>query len=154
MNTEHVFVNRPAPFVTFLGQAMATPRTQYAHSGDASIAFQVLGDGPVNLAVVNGPASHLELIWDEPATARAFHRLASFSRLALFDRRGTGLSDPVVRAPTLEQQMDDLGAVLDAAGMDRTALFGASDLGLCALFAATYPDRVTAWCCSESLRRE
>ena len=123
---------------------MATPRTQYAHSGDASIAFQVLGSGPLNLAVVNGPASHLELIWEEPGTARAFHRLASFSRLVVFDRRGTGLSDPVVRPPTLEQQMDDLGAVLDAAGMDRTALFGASDLGLCALFAATYPDRVTA----------
>ena len=103
----------------------------------------MLGDGPPDLAVVNGPASHLELIWEEPATARAFRRLASFSNLVLFDRRGTGLSDPVSRPPTLEQQMDDLAAVLDAAGVHETALFGASDLGLCALFAATYPDRVT-----------
>jgi class 3 adenylate cyclase len=122
---------------------VSTPRTLYAHSGDASIAYQTLGEGPPNLAVVNGPASHLELIWEEPATARAFRRLASFSKLVLFDRRGTGLSDPVIKPPTLEQQMDDLTAVLDAAGVQRTALFGASDLGLCALFAATYPDRVT-----------
>jgi class 3 adenylate cyclase len=119
-------------------------RTRYTRSGDASIAYQVLGEGPIDLVVVNGPASHLELLWEEPATAHCFERLASFSRLVLFDRRGTGLSDPVSRPPTLEQQMDDLSAVLDAAGTERTALFGASDLGLCALYAATYPDRVTA----------
>jgi class 3 adenylate cyclase len=122
---------------------VSTPRTLYAHSGGASIAYQTLGEGPPNLAVVNGPASHLEMIWEEPATARAFRRLASFSKLVLLDRRGTGLSDPVTRPPTLEQQMDDLCAVLDAAGVEKTALFGASDLGLCALFAASYPDRVT-----------
>jgi class 3 adenylate cyclase len=86
----------------------------------------------------------VEIAWEEPATASAFRRLASFSRLVLFDRRGTGLSDPVAQPPTLEQQMDDLRAVLQAAGIDRPALFGASDLGLCALFAATYPDEVTA----------
>jgi class 3 adenylate cyclase len=119
-------------------------RTRYARSGEASIAYQVVGDGPIDLVVVNGPASHLEMIWEEPATAHCFARLASFARLVLFDRRGTGLSDPVSRPPTLEQQMDDLSAVLDAAGSERTALFGASDLGLCALYAATYPDRVTA----------
>lgn len=122
---------------------ISTP-TRYAHSGDASIAYQVLGDGPLDLVVVNGPASHVEVAWEEPNTARAFNRLASFSRLVLFDRRGTGLSDPVARPPTLEQQMDDLQAVLEAVGIERTALFGASDLGLCALFAATYPDQVTA----------
>ena len=83
-------------------------------------------------------------MWEEPATARCFERLASFSRLVLFDRRGTGLSDAVSRPPTLEQQMDDLTAVLDAAGVEQTALWGASDLGLSALFAATYPERVTA----------
>ncbi len=94
--------------------------------------------------VANGPSSHLEIIWEEPSTARAFRRLASFSRLVLFDRRGTGLSDPVSRPPTLEQQMDDLRAVLDAIGIEQTALFGANDLGLCALYAATYPDHVTA----------
>ncbi len=122
---------------------MSKVRTRYTQSGDASIAYQVLGEGPIDLVVVNGPASHLELMWEEPATAHCFERLASFSRLVLFDRRGTGLSDPVSRPPTLEQQMDDLSAVLDAAGTERTALFGASDLGLCALYAATYPDRVT-----------
>ncbi len=119
-------------------------RTRYARSGDASIAYQVLGEGPIDLVVVNGPASHLELMWEEPATAHCFERLAAFSRLVLHDRRGTGLSDPVSRPPTLEQQMDDLSAVLDAAGTKRAALFGASDLGLCALYAATYPDRVSA----------
>jgi class 3 adenylate cyclase len=121
-----------------------TPRTRYARSGDASIAYQVLGEGPINLVVINGPASHLEVLWEEPSTARGFQRLASFSRLLLFDRRGTGLSDPVSRPPTLEQQMDDLRAVLAAADVDRTAIWGASDLGLSALFAATYPEHVNA----------
>jgi class 3 adenylate cyclase len=121
-----------------------TPRTRYAHSGDASIAYQVLGEGPPDLVVISGPASHLELMWEEPGTADCFERLASFSRLVLFDRRGTGLSDAVHTPPTLEQQMDDLDAVLEAVGVDRFSLFGASDLGLSALFAATYPERVTA----------
>jgi len=123
---------------------VARHRTRYARSGDASIAYQVVGEGPIDLVVVNGPASHLEVIWEEPAAARCFERLASFSRLVLFDRRGTGLSDPVSRPPTLEQQMDDLGVVLDAVGVSKAAIWGASDLGLSALFAATYPERVTA----------
>lgn len=123
---------------------MSAPRTVYAHSGDASIAYQVVGDGPMDLVLANGPCSHLELEWEEPTTARALRRLASFSRLVLFDRRGTGLSDAVSRPPTLEQQMDDLRAVLDHAGIERPALYGASDLGLCALYAATYPDQVSA----------
>jgi class 3 adenylate cyclase/pimeloyl-ACP methyl ester carboxylesterase len=104
----------------------------------------VLGEGDISLVLVQGPASHLELTWEEPATARCLNELASFSRLVLFDRRGTGLSDPVLSPPTLEQQMDDLCVVLDAAAIDQTAIFGASDLGLSAMFAATYPDRVTA----------
>ncbi len=123
---------------------MTSPLTQYAHSGDASIAYQVFGSGSHDLVVINGPASHLELIWEEPNTARCFERLGSFARVVLFDRRGTGLSDSVTRPPTLEQQMDDLIAVLDAVGIERTAVWGASDLGLSALFAATFPDRVTA----------
>ena len=123
---------------------MSAPRTVYAHSGDASIAYQVVGDGPIDLVLANGPCSHIELEWEEPTTARCLRRLASFSRLVLFDRRGTGLSDPVSRPPTLEQQMDDLRAVLDHAGIERPALYGASDLGLCALYAATYPDEVSA----------
>jgi class 3 adenylate cyclase/alpha-beta hydrolase superfamily lysophospholipase len=119
-------------------------QTQYAHSGDASIAYQVVGDGPVDLVLMTGPAAHLEVMWEDPATARAFERLAGFSRLVRFDRRGTGLSDAALRPPTLEQQMDDLNAVLDAVGVQKTAIWGASDLGLSALFAATYPERVTA----------
>jgi class 3 adenylate cyclase len=119
-------------------------RTHYARSGDASIAYQTLGEGPIDLVVINGPASHLEVMWEEPATARCFERLASFSRLVMFDRRGTGLSDPVSSPPTLEQQMDDLRAVLDAARIEKTAIWGAGDLGLSAMFAATYPERVTA----------
>jgi class 3 adenylate cyclase len=103
-----------------------------------------VGEGPIDLGLINGPASHLEIAWEEPATARCFERLASFSRLILFDRRGTGLSDPVTRPPTLEQQMDDLSSVLDAIGVERTALWGAGDLGLSAMFAATYPERVSA----------
>jgi len=124
--------------------AVISPPTHYAHSGDSSIAYQVVGEGQIDLTLVTGPVSHLELAWDEPGTARSYERLTSFARLLLFDRRGTGLSDPVSSAPSLEQQMDDLLAVLDAAGVERTALWGASDLGLSALFAATYPDRLTA----------
>ncbi len=142
--TEHMFVNRQPSFVTVQGGPVIGTRTHYTRSGDASIAYQVVGEGPINLVLINGPASHLELIWEEPSTARCLERLASFSRLVLFDRRGTGLSDSVSRPPTLEQQMDDLTAVLDAAGVERTAIWGASDLGLSAVFAATFPDRVTA----------
>jgi class 3 adenylate cyclase len=123
---------------------LTSPPTHYAHSGDASIAYQVFGSGSQDLVVINGPASHLELMWEEPSTARCFEQLSSFARIVLFDRRGTGLSDSVTRPPTLEQQMDDLIAVLDATGIERTALWGASDLGLSALFAATYPERITA----------
>lgn len=103
-----------------------------------------MGDGPFDLVVIAGPASHLELMWEEPGTAHCFERLSSFSRLIMFDRRGTGLSDAVSSPPTLEQQMDDLNAVLEAVGSEQLSLFGASDLGLSALYAATYPDRVTA----------
>ncbi len=123
---------------------MTRPRTRYAHSGDASIAYQVFGTGSVDLTLINGPASHVELVWEESSTARRFEQLGAFARVVIFDRRGTGLSDSVSRPPTLEQQMDDLSAVLDAAGFERTALWGASDLGLSAMFAATYPERITA----------
>jgi class 3 adenylate cyclase len=119
------------------------PSTRYARSGDARIAYQVVGDGP-ELIVVGGPASHLDLEWEEPATVRSFERFASFCRLIRFDRRGTGLSDPVDRPPTLEQQMDDLQAVMDDIGLGRAALMGAVDAGLCAIYAATHPERVTA----------
>lgn len=118
---------------------MLTPATHYTRSGDASIAYQTLGDGACDLVVITGPASHLERMWEEPRTARTFRRMAEFARLIMFDRRGTGLSDAVPEPPTLEQQADDLLAVLQAVGSQRTAIIGGSDLGLSALFAATHP---------------
>lgn len=119
------------------------PPTRFARSGEAKIAYQIVGEGPVDLIVVGGPASHLDMQWDDPSPVRSFERSASFSRLVRFDRRGTGLSDPVDSPPTLEQQMDDLGAVMDAVGVERAALLGAVDAGLCAMFAATYGERVS-----------
>jgi pimeloyl-ACP methyl ester carboxylesterase len=124
---------------------MSTPPTQYAKSGDASIAYQVVGDGPSDLVLVLGFATHLELQWESPPFARFFERISSFSRLIIFDKRGTGLSDPVTEVPTLEERIDDVRAVMDAAGSERAALFGISEGGpMGVLFAATHPDRVTA----------
>src|SRR5688572_22518091 len=108
---------------------MRTPPTQYARSGDASIAYQVVGDGPIDLVLVLGFATHLELQWEAATMARLFERLSSFSRLIIFDKRGTGLSDPVAEVPTLEQRSDDVRAVMDAAGSERAALFGISEGG-------------------------
>jgi pimeloyl-ACP methyl ester carboxylesterase len=126
------------------GNATSTPPTRYAQSGDTSIAYQVVGDGPIDLVLVLGFATHVELQWELPAFARFFERLGSFSRLILFDKRGTGLSDPVSEVPTLEQRIDDVRAVMDAAGSERAALFGISEGGpMSALFAATHPSRVT-----------
>jgi class 3 adenylate cyclase/pimeloyl-ACP methyl ester carboxylesterase len=123
---------------------MGPPPTRYARSGDARIAFQVVGEGPPDVVFIGGPASHLDLQWDDPGYLRAFERYASFSRLIRFDRRGTGLSDPVESEVTLEQQMDDLEAVLDTVGTERVALVAAVEAGLCAMYAATHPDRVSA----------
>ena len=120
------------------------PRTRYARSGDARLAFQVWGEGPPDVVLVGGPASHLDIVWEDPETARAWRRYASFARMITFDRRGTGMSDPVDRPPTLDQQMDDLDAVLDAVGVDRVALIAVGDGGLCATYAATHPKRVSA----------
>jgi pimeloyl-ACP methyl ester carboxylesterase len=124
---------------------MDLPAIQYASSGDVSIAYQVVGDGPVDVVAVLGFATHLELQWELPAFARFFERAGSFARVLLFDKRGTGLSDPVVDVPTLEQRIDDVRAVMDAAGSERAALFGVSEGGpMSALFAATHPERVSA----------
>jgi pimeloyl-ACP methyl ester carboxylesterase len=125
----------------------SAPETRYAKSGDVNIAYQVVGDGPFDLVYVPGWISNVELMWEEPNHARLLGRLASFSRLILFDKRGTGMSDPVPldRLPTLEQRMDDVRAVMDAAGSDDAALFGSSEGGLMSvLFAATYPERTRA----------
>ncbi|HET9102399.1 MAG TPA: alpha/beta hydrolase [Solirubrobacteraceae bacterium] len=123
---------------------MSVPVTRYTRSGEASIAYQTVGSGPCDVVVINGPASHLDLMWEEPHTAHAFRAMGRFGRLILHDRRGTGLSDSTGEPPTLEQQVDDLRAVLDEVGSERASLIGGSDLGLSALYAATYPDSVTA----------
>src|SRR3954467_8345796 len=124
---------------------MSSPPTRYARSGDASIAYQVVGEGPIDIVLVLGFATHLELQWEAPPFASFFERIASFARLILFDKRGTGLSDPVAEVPTLEQRIDDVRAVMDAAGSERAALFGVSEGGpMSVLFAATHPERVTA----------
>jgi class 3 adenylate cyclase/pimeloyl-ACP methyl ester carboxylesterase len=124
---------------------MDTPETRYARSGEVNIAYQVLGDGPFDLVFVPGSISHVELVWQVPAFAAFNRRLASFSRLILLDKRGTGMSDRVPGAPTLETRMDDVRAVLDAVGSERAALLGFSEGGsMSAFFAAAYPDRIWA----------
>src|SRR2546423_2157616 len=124
---------------------MSSPPTRYARSGDVSIAYQVVGDGPVDLVLVQGFATHLEIQWESPLFQHFFERIGSFARLILFDKRGTGLSDPVPSVPTLEQRVDDVRAVMDAAGSERAALFGISEGGpMSVLFAATHPERATA----------
>jgi class 3 adenylate cyclase len=125
------------------------PQTRYAKSGDVNIAYQVVGEGPVDVVYVPGWVSHVELAWELPDLVRGFERLASFSRLILFDKRGTGMSDPVPASelPTLEQRMDDVRAVMDAVGSERAAIFGASEGGnMSMLFAAAHPRRTTALC--------
>ena len=124
---------------------MTLPETRYARSGDLRIAYQVVGNGPFDLVFVPGFVSNIELIWEIPEWAQFFDRLAAFSRLILFDKRGTGLSDRVAGIATLEERMDDVRAVMDAVGSERAALFGVSEGGpMSLLFAATYPQRAQA----------
>ena len=121
------------------------PETRYARSGEVNIAYQVVGEGDVDLVFVMGWVSHVEMFWAEPSFARFLGRLSSFARLIVFDKRGTGLSDgvPLSRLPTLEERMDDVRAVMSAAGSRRAVLMGVSEGGpLTALFAATYPEQV------------
>lgn len=126
---------------------MNPPATRYAKSAKLNIAYQVVGNGPLDLIFAAGWISNVELGWEDPATARFYERLASFSRLILFDKRGTGLSDRVSdeHPPTLEERTDDIRAVLDAVGSERAAIFGVSEGGnMSVLFAATYPQRTNA----------
>ncbi|HZO02041.1 MAG TPA: adenylate/guanylate cyclase domain-containing protein [Burkholderiales bacterium] len=123
----------------------AVPETRYAKSGDVHIAYQVLGDGPIDLLFVPGFVSNVEATWQHPVRAAFFRRLASFSRLILFDKRGTGMSDRTSQVFTLEQRMEDVNAVLDAVGSKRAALFGTSEGGpMSILFAASHPQRTIA----------
>jgi class 3 adenylate cyclase len=122
-----------------------TPQTRYAKSGAVHIAYQVVGGGGIDLVYVPGWISHLEYAWEEPSYARFLNRLASFSRLIMFDKRGTGMSDRDAGLPTLEERMDDVRAVMDAVGSERAAIFGTSEGGnMSVLFAATYPERTIA----------
>ena len=121
------------------------PDTRYAKSGDVHIAYQVFGEGSVNLVFAPPFVSNIENYWDEPEFARWLLRLGSYARVVMFDKRGTGMSDRVAEVPGLDERMDDLRAVMDAVGMERAALMGVSEGGpLTALFAATYPERVDA----------
>jgi len=122
-----------------------TPETRYAKSGETNIAYQVVGDQPRDLILVPGWLSNIEVFWEDPAAARFLRRLASFSRLILFDKRGTGLSDRGGGLPDLETRMDDVRSVMDAVGSKAATLCGYSEGGvMCALFAATYPARTTS----------
>jgi pimeloyl-ACP methyl ester carboxylesterase len=121
------------------------PRTRYALSGDAHIAYQVFGEGDLDLVFVPGFVSNIEHYWEMPQVPDVLERLGSFARVVIFDKRGTGLSDPVAGPPPLEQRMDDMQAVMDAVGVERAALFGISEGGPASvLFAATYPERTSA----------
>ena len=121
---------------------MSVPVTRYAKSGNVHIAYQAFGSGPIDLVFVPGFISHIENYWEHPDLARWLLRLASFTRVIMFDKRGTGLSDPVPEVPSLELRMDDVRAVMDAAGSESAALLGVSEGGaLATLFAATYPTR-------------
>lgn len=118
------------------------PQTRYARTGEVHIAYQVIGRGPVDLIMIPGWVSHVEFMWEIPMIASFMRRISHFCRLIIMDRRGTGLSDPVVALPTLEERADEIRAVMDDAGSARAALFGISEGGpLCALFAAAFPAR-------------
>lgn len=119
------------------------PSIKYAKSGDLHIAYQVVGEGPFDLIVSQGWVSNIGLIWDNPLTAYFLSQLARFSRLIIFDKRGTGLSDRPGRMPTLEERMDDLRAVMQASGSEQASILGISEgASMSMLFAATYPEKV------------
>jgi class 3 adenylate cyclase len=121
------------------------PETKYARSGDLYIAYQVVGDGPIDVLWVPTWIWQLEHVLDQPSVARMFRHIQSFARLITFDRRGTGMSDPVLGAPTLEEQMDDVVAVMDAVGSERAAVLAMLEAGaMASLFAASHPERTRA----------
>jgi pimeloyl-ACP methyl ester carboxylesterase len=130
------------------------PEVRYARSGDVSIAYSVVGDGPFDLVWTPGALSHLDFVWEDEDRSGFFHALASFSRLIVFDKRGTGLSDRVAGIADLETRMDDIRAVMDAAGSESAVVCGVSEGGpMALLFAATYPERARALVVYGSLPR-
>ena len=117
------------------------PDTHYAKGPNGDVAYQVVGDGPIDLVIVPGWISHLDMQWELGLWRAYIGELASFARVILYDKRGTGLSDPVDGVPTIENRVDDLCTVMDAAGSERAALLGFSEGGTISLmFAATYPE--------------
>ena len=121
------------------------PQTKYARSDDVLIAYQATGDGPVDIVLAPGTMSHLDLDWEIPRRALFFERFSRFCRLIRFDKRGTGLSDRPVKMATLEERADDIRAVMDAVGIERANIFGASEGGsMACMFAATYPQRMNS----------
>ena len=121
------------------------PETRYAHTGDVSIACQVLGEGPFDVVIAPGFVSHVELIWETAGTASFLCGIAKHARVLVFDKRGTGLSDRVAGAPTLEERSDNIRVAMDAAGSERAALFGLSEgVPMSVVFAASHPKRVSA----------
>jgi class 3 adenylate cyclase len=136
---------------------MKEPETRYARTKDGSVAYQVVGDGPLDVVFVPWWATNLDVMWEEPSIARFLRRLASFSRLILFDKRGTGVSDalPLASLPSLEQWTDDVRTVMEAAGSQRAAIFGHAQGGLMAmLFAATWPQQVSALVLADTCARQ
>ncbi len=124
---------------------LTVPETRYTRCGTINIAYQVFGEGPVDLVLVPGWVSNLDMMWEEPRLASWLRRLGGFARVMLFDKRGTGLSDRVTDTPMLEERMEDVRAVMQAVGSERAALVGYSEGGpMCALFAATYPQMARA----------
>lgn len=124
---------------------MQRPETRYARCGDIAVAYQVVGDGPIDLLYAQGWLSNVEYAWESPEYARFLTRLSRFARLIMFDKRGTGMSDRDVDFPTLEQRTEDIKTVLDAVGSAQTAILGISEGGnMASFFAATHPERVTA----------
>jgi pimeloyl-ACP methyl ester carboxylesterase/class 3 adenylate cyclase len=120
------------------------PQTRYARSGNINIAYQVVGDGPIDLIIVPGVINHVEMLHELPAVSSNLQRLARFARIISFDKRGQGLSDRVSSVPSLEERMDDVRAVMDAVGSRRTVLMGFSEgCAMSVLFSATHPDRVS-----------
>lgn len=124
---------------------LSMPDTQYARSGDVHIAYQVFGDGPQDVVVIPGWVTHVEMLWEGPYFRRFFEALSAFARVAIFDKRGTGLSDRNVGIAPLEERMDDTRAVMDACGMDQASIIGFSEGGpMALLFASTFPERVNS----------
>src|SRR5580765_1266548 len=132
------------PFSNTVGAMTSVPETRFVRAGDVDLAYQTFGSGDHCLVWVPGWISHVEAMWDLPEFARFLDRLGHFSRVTVFDKRGTGMSDRINGVATLEERMDDIRAVMDAADFERATLFGWADAGtMLALFAGTHPDRVS-----------